>query len=117
MGALLAWYAAADVAFVGGSLVPVGGHNLIEPAMLGKPVLAGPHDANAPEIARRLREAGGLILVQGAGDLAAELSALFSDPATARLRGSRANAGALPEELGSRRALELVGRLLAARGA
>jgi 3-deoxy-D-manno-octulosonic-acid transferase len=115
MGALLAWYAAADVAFVGGSLVPVGGHNLIEPAMLAKPVLAGPHHANAPEIARRLRDAGGLVVVQGAGDLAAELSALFADPATARLRGSRANAGALPEELGSRHALELVGRLLAAR--
>jgi 3-deoxy-D-manno-octulosonic-acid transferase len=115
MGALLAWYAAADVAFVGGSLVPAGGHNLIEPAMLGKPVLAGPDHTNAPEIARRLQDAGGLIVVRGAGDLAAELAALFADPATARLRGSRASAGALPEELGSRRALELVGRLLAAR--
>jgi 3-deoxy-D-manno-octulosonic-acid transferase len=115
MGALLGWYAAADVAFVGGSLVPAGGHNLIEPAMLGKPVLAGPHHTNAPEIAQRLQDAGGLIVVQGAGDLAAEVAALFADPATARLRGARANAGALPEELGSRRALELVGRLLAAR--
>jgi len=115
MGALLAWYAAGDVAFVGGSLVPAGGHNLIEPAMLGKPVLTGPHHTNAPEIARRLHDAGGLIVVQGAGDLVAELAVLFADPAAARLRGSRATAGALPEELGSRRALELVGRLLAAR--
>ncbi len=102
MGALLGWYAAADVAFVGGSLVPVGGHNLMEPAMLGKPVLAGPHDANAPEIAQRLRRAGGLIVVQGAGELAARLAELLGDPAVARARGAQASAGALPEELGSR---------------
>jgi 3-deoxy-D-manno-octulosonic-acid transferase len=117
MGALLVWYAAADAAFVGGSLVPAGGHNLLEPAMLGKPVLAGPHDANAPEVARRLRDAGGLVVVSGPGDLAAELAALFADPLAARLRGARASAGALPEELGSRRALELIARLLAARSA
>jgi 3-deoxy-D-manno-octulosonic-acid transferase len=115
MGALLGWYAAADAAFVGGSLVPVGGHNLLEPAMLSKPVLAGPHDANAPEIARRLRDAGGLIVVTGAGDLAAELAQLFAEPMAARQRGSQASAGALPEQLGSRRALELIARLLAAR--
>jgi 3-deoxy-D-manno-octulosonic-acid transferase len=115
MGALLGWYAAGDAAFVGGSLVPVGGHNLLEPAMLGKPVLAGPHDANAPEVARRLRDAGGLIVVTGAGDLAAELALLFAEPLAARQRGSQASAGALPEQLGSRRALELLARLLAAR--
>jgi 3-deoxy-D-manno-octulosonic-acid transferase len=116
MGALLGWYAAADAAFVGGSLVPVGGHNLLEPAMLAKPVLAGPYDANAPEIARRLRDAGGLIVVNGAGELAAELALLFAEPAAARQRGSQASAGALPEQTGSRRALELIARLLAARG-
>jgi 3-deoxy-D-manno-octulosonic-acid transferase len=116
MGALMGWYAAADAAFVGGSLVPVGGHNLLEPAMLAKPVLAGPHDANAPEIARRLRDAGGLTVVTGAGELAAELALLFAEPAAARQRGGQASAGALPEQLGSRRALELIARLLAARG-
>ena len=42
LGELLDFYAAADVAFVGGSLVPVGGHNLLEPAALGLPVLSGP---------------------------------------------------------------------------
>ncbi len=115
MGALLGWYAAADVAFVGGSLVPVGGHNLIEPAMLAKPVLAGPYDTNAPEVAQRLRQAGGLIIVQGAGDMAARLAELFGDPAAARLRGAQASASALSEELGSRRALELIGQLLASR--
>ena len=115
MGALLAWYAAGDAAFVGGSLVPVGGHNLLEPATLARPVLAGPHDANAPEVARRLREAGGLMVVNSAEEMARELEALFTRPQMARTRGARASAGALPEELGSRCALEVVQRLLAAR--
>lgn len=115
MGALLAWYAAGDVAFVGGSLVPVGGHNLLEPAMLAKPVLAGPHDANAPELARRLRDAGGLVVVANAAELVAALDALFGDPQRARFTGARASAGALAEESGSRRALEILRQLLAAR--
>lgn len=115
MGALLAWYAAGDAAFVGGSLVPVGGHNLLEPAMLTRPVLAGPHDANAPDVARRLRDAGGLTVVTNAQEMASELDVLFTEPQMARLRGVRANAGALPEEPGSRSALELVRQLLAAR--
>jgi 3-deoxy-D-manno-octulosonic-acid transferase len=115
MGALLAWYAAGDAAFVGGSLVPVGGHNLLEPALLSRPVLAGPHEANTPEVAQRLRDAGGLVIVQGAQELAAELDVLFREPDMARQRGARAHAGALPGESGSRAALELVRRLVAAR--
>jgi 3-deoxy-D-manno-octulosonic-acid transferase len=115
MGALLAWYAASDAAFVGGSLVEAGGHNLLEPAVLAKPVLAGPHVANAPDVARRLRAAGGLIVVEDAAGLARELDVLFTQPQLARLRGSRASAGAMSEELGSRAALELVRRLVAAR--
>ncbi len=115
MGTLLVWYAAADAAFVGGSLVPAGGHNLLEPAKLGKPVLAGPSASTAPEVAQRLRETGGLAVVTGPGELAAELAGLFADPLAARLRGARASAGAIPEELGSRRALELIARLVAAR--
>lgn len=114
MGVLLNWYAAGDAAFVGGSLVPVGGHNLLEPALLGKPVLAGPHDANSPETARRLREAGGLTVVEGSEALAAALGALFIDPAAAIRQGTLAREAATPEESGSRRALELVSRLLAA---
>ena len=51
MGELIALYAASDIAFVGGTLVPVGGHNLLEPAALGVPVLSGPHVNNLQEIA------------------------------------------------------------------
>ena len=58
MGELLNLYAAADVAFVGGSLAPVGGHNLLEPAALSVPILAGPHLSNAQDIADRMLAAG-----------------------------------------------------------
>ena len=53
--ASLAFYAAADVAFVAGSLVPVGGHNLLEPAVLGLPMLSGPHTQNAQDVAELLQ--------------------------------------------------------------
>jgi len=115
MGALLAWYAAADAAFVGGSLVEIGGHNLLEPAMLGKPVLAGPHSFNAPEVTRRLREAGGLITVVDEAALAAELGVLLGDASAARELGARAYRGALPQELGSLKAVQLITALLAER--
>ncbi len=59
MGELPLFYAAADVAFVGGTLVERGGHNMLEPAALGLPVLFGPHVFNFAEIGRRLVEAGG----------------------------------------------------------
>jgi 3-deoxy-D-manno-octulosonic-acid transferase len=114
MGALLAWYAAGEVAFVGGSLVPIGGHNLLEPALLGKPVLAGPYDANAPEVARRLRGAGGLQVVEDAGELAAALEALFANPVAAMHRGACARDAAAPDQSGSRQAMELLSRLLEA---
>ena len=59
-GDLASLYAAADVAFVGGSLVSIGGHNLLEPASFGLPVLTGPSYFNARDIAR-------LLLIQGSG--------------------------------------------------
>ena len=70
MGELLLLYAAADVAFVGGSLVEVGGHNMLEPAALGVPVLLGPHQFNVAEISRQLIEAGGAESIANAAHLA-----------------------------------------------
>ena len=55
MGELAALYALAEVVFVGGSLVPIGGHNVLEPALRGKPVLLGPHMSNFRESAELLR--------------------------------------------------------------
>ncbi|MBS0380249.1 MAG: lipid IV(A) 3-deoxy-D-manno-octulosonic acid transferase [Proteobacteria bacterium] len=81
LGELLDFYAAADIAFVGGSLVPVGGHNLLEPAALGVPILTGPHTHNGADIAKLLIERGAAHVVNGAAELAAELTALWRDPA------------------------------------
>lgn len=81
VGELTALYAAADAAFVGGSLVPVGGHNLLEPAVLGVPVITGPHTANSKDIARRLIEQGGAVEVADPQALADAVRGLLQDPA------------------------------------
>jgi 3-deoxy-D-manno-octulosonic-acid transferase len=70
MGELMLFYAAADVAFVAGSLVPVGGHNLLEPASLGRPVLTGPHNFNSEEIAQLLLDAGAARRIGDTAELA-----------------------------------------------
>ena len=80
MGELLLLYALADIAFVGGSLVPNGGHNLLEPAALGKPVLSGPQLFNFLEIAAQLRAAGALGEVRDADSLAAAVQRLWQQP-------------------------------------
>jgi 3-deoxy-D-manno-octulosonic-acid transferase len=80
LGELLDFYAAADVAFVGGSLVPIGGHNLLEPAALGLPILTGPHNANSADIARLLLERGAAEVVHDAEELGSRVATLLSDP-------------------------------------
>jgi 3-deoxy-D-manno-octulosonic-acid transferase len=80
VGELATLYAAADVAFVGGSLVAVGGHNLLEPAALCLPVLTGPSHFNGKEIAQLLLARGAALEVQGAQDLAATLQRLLAAP-------------------------------------
>ncbi len=89
LGELLDFYAMGDVAFVGGSLVTVGGHNLLEPAALGLPVLAGPHNFNSADVAKILVERGAAQIVNGATELGQRVAALLSDPA------ERARIGAL----------------------
>ena len=80
LGELLMLYAAADVAFVGGSLVPIGGHNLLEPAALARPIITGPHNFNAPEIAQLLLDSGAAVRVESAAALARMLSELAARP-------------------------------------
>jgi 3-deoxy-D-manno-octulosonic-acid transferase len=106
MGELLAFYAAADIAFVGGSLVPVGGHNLLEPAALRLPMLMGPHNYNAQDISDLFVDRGVARVVQDPGELAAAVLVLLNDPPAARRLGDQA--GELTET--SRGALQ---RLLA----
>lgn len=106
LGELPMFYAAADVAFVGGSLVPIGGHNLLEPAALAMPVITGPHNFNAADIAVMLGDAGALEFVDDAVALGVAVTALLRDPEMRRERGGRAQAafaqssGALDKLLG-----------------
>jgi 3-deoxy-D-manno-octulosonic-acid transferase len=111
LGTLVTWYAACDAAFVGGSLVPVGGHNLLEPALLAKPVLAGPHTFNAPQVAAALTGAGGLRVIVDAASLAAVLGVLLTDAAAAQAQGARASATAAAGRGALARTRELIAAL------
>lgn len=90
LGELTRFYACADVAFVGGSLQPVGGHNLLEPASVGTPVVTGPHLHNFSEISRRLKEADALVVGVDAEDVGRGLKRLLGD---ADARTAMAQAG------------------------
>jgi 3-deoxy-D-manno-octulosonic-acid transferase len=112
-GELLPCYAAAQMCFVGGTLVPVGGHNLLEPAALGKPVLAGPYCFNAPESARLLADSGALRQVRDAGELAQALREWMADPSTAAHLGEKAAAAVAANRGAAAGALQWITALLA----
>jgi 3-deoxy-D-manno-octulosonic-acid transferase len=79
MGELMPFYAASDLAFVGGSLVPIGGHNVLEPAALSTPVLVGPHTFNFEEITLTLIQEGGATRVNSAEELGTQVLQLLRD--------------------------------------
>ena len=80
LGELMAFFACADVAFVGGSLQAIGGHNLLEPAAVGTAVVTGPHLHNFAEISRRMDEAGALRIGTDANAVGDALESLLADP-------------------------------------
>lgn len=90
MGQLLDFYAAADVAFVGGSLVRVGGHNLLEPAALSRPVLTGPDHANAREVLQALQTAQAVRVVSDGVELGRAVAELLADAGARERLGARA---------------------------
>jgi 3-deoxy-D-manno-octulosonic-acid transferase len=90
MGELSRLYSLAQVAFVGGTLVPVGGHNLLEPAIYGVPVIFGPHVDNFKEEAKILIDSGGGIKVENQEELFLGLSDLLSDDDRSRKLGLKA---------------------------
>ncbi len=90
IGDLAAVYGVADVAFVGGSLVRRGGHNPLEPAQFGVPVLMGPSFENFRDIVARLQVEDGIRIVRDTDDLQAALLHLLQDRAAARDMGQRA---------------------------
>jgi 3-deoxy-D-manno-octulosonic-acid transferase len=115
-GELLRFYAACDVAFVGGSLVRTGGHNMLEPAALSVPVLFGPHTFNFADASRELLAVGGARRVQNARQLEQSVCELMADEGLRQRMGSAGQAllgrgqGALV------RTLELTDRWLAGTG-
>jgi len=92
MGELLRYYAAADAAFVGGSLVPIGGHNVLEPAALSVPVVVGPNTFNFAEITETLLAGGAALRVIQPERLGQALLGLLADPAERQRRGQAARA-------------------------
>jgi 3-deoxy-D-manno-octulosonic-acid transferase len=81
MGEMYAYYRTADVAFVGGSLMPLGGQNMIEPIAVGVPTLFGPHTFNFADTAANAVAAGAALRVDSAGDLVSAVRGLLEDPA------------------------------------
>ena len=88
MGEMWFYYALADIAFVGGSLVDTGCHNVLEPAALGLPVLVGPSQYNFATICAQLEEAGALKTVADATALGREVMALLENPQWRKAMGS-----------------------------
>jgi 3-deoxy-D-manno-octulosonic-acid transferase len=89
MGEVPLFYAASDIAFVGGTLVPVGGHNLLEPAALGLPIVTGPHLFNTEDIAEMFSSVGASVLVRNEIELARTLLELFGNREYAQAIGNR----------------------------
>jgi 3-deoxy-D-manno-octulosonic-acid transferase len=92
LGELAQVYPFASVVFVGGSLVPAGGHNILEPAMAGKAVVVGPHMENFREIAEQFRSDEALAQVHSVEDLARQVSSLLTDDGRRERMGERARA-------------------------
>jgi tetraacyldisaccharide 4'-kinase len=91
IGELASLFPLAGVVFVGGSLARRGGHNVLEPAACGRPIIVGPHMENFGAIAAEFREHGALLEIAAAGQLAAAVSRLIEDPKLCEDLGARAS--------------------------
>lgn len=111
-GELAAIYREALVAFVGGTLVPVGGHNLLEPAQWAKPVLFGPYTDHCAEIADLLIQAGGGRRVLPGEDLTQQVMGLFSDREERERMGQSARQVVEQNQGALQRTVEAVEQLL-----
>ena len=113
MGELLHFYAAADIAFVGGSLEPIGGHNLLEPAALGKPVIVGPHTFNTEEVATSLIDARAVLRVADETELGVAVIRLLTHEGERHAMGQAAQSVLERERGAVERTLLIVGQVLA----
>lgn len=108
IGELPAAYGLGTVSFVGGSLVPAGGHNLLEPAVQSQPVLFGPHMDNFTALASSFRDSGAGLCVRDAAELASAVDGLLADPERRRRMGNRARRVALRDAAVGRRTAEVL---------
>ena len=108
LGELAKFYAAGDIAFVGGSLVDVGGHNLLEPARVRRPILFGPYMANFAALAREMKERGGAIEVSDGEDLIRVITELLNDATKRAAMGEAAYQVAVDQGRAGERTLELL---------
>ena len=113
MGELLHFYAASDIAFVGGSLEPIGGHNLLEPAALGRPVIVGPHTFNTEEVTDSLIAAKAVLRIANAEELGASVNRLFAHDGERLAMGEAAQAVLERERGAVERTLRIVAQVLA----
>lgn len=112
MGELTTFYAAADVAYVGGSLVRIGGHNLLEPAALARPMVTGPHNENAADIAALMAGCGALEVCADAAAVGAAVARLLADPGECGRRGAAGQAALAANRGAVARLLALVDPLV-----
>jgi 3-deoxy-D-manno-octulosonic-acid transferase len=112
VGELAQLYSIADVVFVGGSLAPFGGHNMLEPAARAKPVLFGPHTTNFREAAALLLDGGGARLVRDGRELGDELMRFLSDAALRARYGEAGHAAVAARHGAVGRTLDLIARYL-----
>ena len=110
LGDLPMVYSVASVVFVGGSLVDVGGHNLIEPARWSKPLLFGPYMTNFADLASEMKQSGGGVEVKGREDLMREVTSLLTEPGRALEVGQNARQVVDGDRGVVERSLELVSR-------
>ena len=113
LGELAQVYPLATAVFVGGSLMPAGGHNVLEAAAAGKPVVVGPHMENFQEIADELLGEGALVQVRSAGELGDAVSVLFADEPRRAELAARARAIVLRNRGACARTVEQLAALLA----
>ncbi|MGH8184021.1 MAG: lipid IV(A) 3-deoxy-D-manno-octulosonic acid transferase [Rhodanobacteraceae bacterium] len=113
MGVMMRYFAACDLAFVAGSLVPIGGHNVLEPAALSRPVVVGPYTFNFEEITHALIEAGGARRAASAAELGPVILELLRDPVELARMGAAAHAVCARERGAVRRTMVLLGRVVA----
>ena len=116
-GELALLYREALVGFVGGTLVPIGGHNLLEPALWGIPVLFGPHTDHCAEVATLLSNAQGGRMVKDGQDLAHTLRELLRDPDGLRRMGQSAQQVVANNQGALRRTADVIATLLPGAGA